>query len=155
MEKSIWGIGILEWFLNSRPRTPKNVLVVEDDEVMKPIFARALYQLNDRLNLSWAPSVREAQRFLEAGPFDLVITDVCLEGDGTGMDLQRYLSEKFPDVPVVVTSGLSREAILSREGVDVDERDFIPKPVNLQLCLDKIHGVIERRWFSKAGTSIF
>ena len=38
-------------------------------------------------------------------PIDLVFTDVLLPGGGSGLDLARELTQRKPDVPVVLTSG--------------------------------------------------
>jgi DNA-binding NtrC family response regulator len=38
-------------------------------------------------------------------PIDLVFTDVLLPGGDSGLDLARELTQRKPDVPVVLTSG--------------------------------------------------
>jgi DNA-binding NtrC family response regulator len=149
------GSNAWEWLLNWKPHPPRRVLVVEDDELAKPILARILYSLNDELSLTWVKNAKAAKRCLEKEAFDLVITDVVLEGEGTGMDIHRYCSRHCPETAVVITSGLSREAIEKKTGHRVDDLAYMQKPIVPRISREKIKGVIERRWFSKVSALLF
>jgi CheY-like chemotaxis protein len=53
-----------------------------------------------------AASGEEALGVLEqAGPFDLVITDVSMGSGMTGWDLAARIRERWPELPVVLASG--------------------------------------------------
>ncbi len=65
-----------------------SVLVVEDDEVNASVTQAYLQEMGHLPTI--VDSIQAAKRALDAGLFDLVISDQQL-GDGTGTDLARYL----------------------------------------------------------------
>jgi DNA-binding NtrC family response regulator len=55
--------------------------------------------------ISQATSTAEAERYLAAGRFDLVITDLTRDRDGgpeAGLQLIRVVKGRDPDMPVIV-----------------------------------------------------
>lgn len=75
------------------------ILLIEDDAWM----AQAMLALVE----SWgfraerAASAEEGQALLEAGSFDLVLTDVRLPG-ASGFDVLRQVRERWPKIPVIL-----------------------------------------------------
>jgi two-component system, response regulator PdtaR len=52
-----------------------------------------------------AANVEEAVALLESGDISLVLTDVEMPGDLNGVDLTWMIRARWPQLPVVVTSG--------------------------------------------------
>jgi CheY-like chemotaxis protein len=71
-----------------------------------------------------AGNVADAQSvFLAALPVDVVFSDVQMPGDLDGFGLARWLRGRYPDVPVVLTSGVAR---LVADAADLcDQADFV------------------------------
>ena len=82
------------------------VLVVEDNADVGEFAAQLLEDLG--YEVEFAPNAAEALRLLEAGagPFNVVFSDVVMPGMG-GVELGRRLRERWPELPVVLTSGYS------------------------------------------------
>ena len=85
----------------------------------------------------WAgpESYREngAARFAGDGGFDLLFSDVILP-DGTGLELARRLTERQPDLRVLVTTGYAGEAVQASR----DAGTFYPclrKPYSISTLL--------------------
>ncbi len=57
--------------------------------------------------LTHAPTLREARKKIRDMPFDLIITDYCME-DGTGVTLCREIRSADDATPVIFYSALSR-----------------------------------------------
>jgi DNA-binding NtrC family response regulator len=101
-----------------------SVLVVDDDEAVGRVLAALLTQ--DGLEATLVGTAEAALVALEAGAFDLVLSDVRMPGlDGLG--LLKVLRSRMPDVPVVLltahgTVSMAVEAM--REGA----ADFLLKP---------------------------
>jgi DNA-binding NtrC family response regulator len=102
---------------------PKEVLVVEDEAIIRMVAADAL---TDRGIMAWeAGDPGEALEVLEQHPrIGVVFTDVKMPGEMDGIGLAHEVGVLRPDVKVIVTSGavaVAKEE-LPRQGV------FLPKP---------------------------
>lgn len=87
------------------PKTlPKEVLVVEDEPMIRIVAADALA---DHGIMAWeAGDAQEALKELEQHPrIGLVFTDVNMPGQMDGLDLAHEVSATRPDMRVIVTSG--------------------------------------------------
>lgn len=102
---------------------PKEVLIVEDESLIRIVAADALV---DRGIMAWeAGDADEALEALERHPrIGLVFTDVNMPGEMDGLRLAHEVSAVRPDIDLIVTSG----------AVDVEEVSlpangtFLPKP---------------------------
>jgi two-component system, response regulator PdtaR len=106
---------------------PKEVLVVEDEPIIRMVAADAL---TDGGIMAWeAGDADEALQVLERHPrIGLVFTDVNMPGDMDGLGLAHEVSVVRPDVKVIVTSGATTvdDRELPRDGT------FLPKPYQAQ-----------------------
>jgi DNA-binding NtrC family response regulator len=102
---------------------PKEVLVVEDEPLVRMVAADALA---DEGIMAWeAADAEEALHVLEKRPrIGLVFTDVDMPGDMNGLGLAHEVSVRRPDVSLIVTSG----AVTVREEDLPDHGSFLPKP---------------------------
>lgn len=106
---------------------PKEVLVVEDEPLIRMVAADALA---DSGIMAWeAGDADEALEVLEKRPrIGVVFTDVNMPGDMDGVGLAHEVSATRPDVKVIVTSGAR-----SVPDEDLpDESVFLPKPYPTQ-----------------------
>jgi PAS domain S-box-containing protein len=89
------------------------VLLVEDNQLVGEFAAQLIGDLG--YGNMWVPSAQEALALVEAEPdkFDIVFTDVVMPGI-SGVELAETLRSRFPELPVVLTSGYSQ--VLAAEG---------------------------------------
>jgi two-component system cell cycle sensor histidine kinase/response regulator CckA len=73
-------------------------------------------------------------------PLDLLFTDLVMPRMG-GADLFRRFSEKYPETPVVFTSGYPRN-ILAESGLQDDGLEFLQKPYTAQTLVERISEVL-------------
>jgi two-component system NtrC family sensor kinase len=114
------------------------VLLVEDNADVAEVGAGFFQQLGYRVR-----SVANAQAALAAlrldGDVDLVFSDILMPGGMNGLDLAREIAERFPDIPVLLTTGYSagaQDAV--RQGVVVQQ-----KPYDLESLRRNIREAIE------------
>jgi PAS domain S-box-containing protein len=90
-----------------------NVLVVEDNERVGEFALNLLTELGQ--SATWARNADEALKCLEQnrGDFDLVFSDIVMPGKN-GVELAQEIRHRWPDLPVVLTSGYSH--VLAEEG---------------------------------------
>ena len=80
-------------------------LVVEDDELQRELVAMLLEESD--MGVIQCESAEAALRVLEkmGGCLSMMFTDVNLAGIIDGVDLAHFAKQRFPDLPVIVTSG--------------------------------------------------
>ena len=86
-----------------------DILCVEDNVEVAEVTAGMMAQLGNRVRP--VNSADEAIRLLESGPLpDLIFSDIVMAGDMDGLGLARYVRERWPDLPILLTTGYSRAA---------------------------------------------
>jgi PAS domain S-box-containing protein len=105
------------------------VLLLEDDPALAPALVRVLEKKGVEVVL--ATRAWEAERWLEeGGRADLILLDVVSPGGGAGAVL-LHQDRLFPDVPVLLMSGLPLEEVRRRYGNRAD-LPVLPKPFSLE-----------------------
>jgi DNA-binding NtrC family response regulator len=104
----------------------KHILVVDDDqdscELLREIFCAEGWQVDTALSPSQAFSVAEKEKI------DLVVSDVNLEANQSGLDLLKDLRAQCPVILVTGFGTLDSAVEAAREGA----WDFISKPFKVQ-----------------------
>jgi CheY-like chemotaxis protein len=95
------------------PVRHKSVLLVEDNEAVGSFAQNLLDELGH--DVTWATNADDALGILDERrqEFDLVFTDVVMPGMN-GIGLAQEVRRRWPDLPVVLTSGYSH--ILAEQG---------------------------------------
>lgn len=101
------------------------VLVVEDEPDVRAVVARSL-ELGGFRVLQAADGAAALDLVGRHGPPDLVLADLVLPGIG-GAELARRLRARWPELPIIFTSGYSTED-LRRHDADGLEAITVPKP---------------------------
>ena len=122
----------------------KKILVVDDDaastELLKEIFQAQNWQVET------ANTPEDALDLAETEKFDLLVSDVNLEAEKSGLDLLKILRERMPVILVTGFGTLETAVEASREGV----WDFISKPFKVEEVVQTARRALER---TKAETS--
>jgi two-component system cell cycle sensor histidine kinase/response regulator CckA len=124
------------------PKGRETVLLVEDEVIVRQVSAIALRSLGYRVFA--AGDANEALRvWLEhAAEIDLLLTDMIMPGNKTGLQLAHELRARDPNLKVLIMSGYSTE-IIQAETLQAQGIFFLPKPFEsqqlgeaLRRCLD-------------------
>lgn len=125
--------------------TFKRVLVIEDDVSLTNLLTSVLEEIAPDLTIDWATSGEEAEYYLQREsefsaetPYDLVVADIFLEGDVTGLDIWKLCDRKYPDTRILVTSSLSVEKFVSCLKNEYSCPQYLPKPFTLGECKEAI-----------------
>lgn len=107
------------------PKAPRpHVLLVDDDMSFSYVIGRAVRSW--KFLCTEAESMSDAMRLVTAeDKFDAVICD-CHLPDGSGPELAAWLRSRFPNLPILLVSGLSRP-----KNTAFDRVDFLAKPFKL------------------------
>src|SRR5687767_9746934 len=122
----------------------KTVLIVNDSadqrELTETIFTQAGYRTHT------AASGREGFRIAQNTRFDLIISDVMMT-DGNGIELCRWIraDEKLRSLPVLLVSGLRKDADSIIEGLESGADDYIELPVDPLHLIARAERLIQRK----------
>ncbi len=123
------------------------ILIVEDDPTLEPLWAYIIEKVHPRANYVWAQSEIEAEDYIDlhqtiGRPFDLVIADIFLSGQRTGIDLwQKYdsdLTGKF-----LLVSGIKVDKYHKLFSSKAFVPQFIQKPLIPQECIETVYTILK------------
>ncbi|MFC4171715.1 ATP-binding protein [Microvirga sp. GCM10011540] len=92
-----------------RPDGQGHILLVEDNADIAEVTRSNLEELGYRVTQAADP--RSALDVLGSGArFDLVFSDIVMPGDSNGVDLARTIRDRYPGLPILLTTGYSSMA---------------------------------------------
>ncbi len=129
---------------------PIKILVVDDDpdiiEVLEVLLEGEGYEV-----VAAHDGEEGLVRIKEENP-DLVILDLLmpkLDGYGVCKTLQDPRWSKWKDVPIIVLTSVSEDVSQRRyeleTGVRMDVDDYIEKPIDPDVVLERVHKILARR----------
>lgn len=117
----------------------KSILIVEDETGIHDVLEFYLENLD--LKLSFAESYSEAKTKINNNNFDLILSDVHLHSDGSGIDLLTDIKLLLPTTPfVIMTSFLS--ALDAKRAYHLGADEFVAKPINQDELRNKIMALL-------------
>jgi two-component system OmpR family response regulator len=116
-----------------------HILVIDDDREIRELLARYLERQHFRVTA--VRDAREARRIWPTTPFQMVILDLMLPGEG-GLDFARWLRAES-DVPILMLTALGEEndRII---GLELGADDYLSKPFNPRELLARMRAVLRR-----------
>ena len=124
-----------------RPATPQRgsetVLVVDDDDLVRPLVCIAIRQLG--YHVLEAPGGNEALAILrDVDHVDLLFTDVSMPGGMSGVQLAAAAQALRPDLPILFTSGRIEADI----GVDPSAQ-MLRKPYRFEQLAERLRSMLD------------
>jgi DNA-binding response OmpR family regulator len=99
------------------------ILLVDDDQDY-------LFQLQTKIHqfgfkTVTAESQKEAEKLLETMKPDLAILDLMMENEDSGFILCYKMKKRYPDVPIIIATGVAAETGISFDINDENNRKWI------------------------------
>jgi two-component system cell cycle sensor histidine kinase/response regulator CckA len=125
------------------PRATKGTILLVEDETNVREFAAAVLQ-QEGYTLLQAKSAENALEVWQwhSARVDLLLTDVVLPGELSGIDLGDSLQEERPSLKVVLTTGYSRESVTPKAGGK--PLFVLSKPYTPRALLQAVHDALAR-----------
>ncbi len=150
--------------LNQASKGKVRALILEDDIELSTMMEQVLKKVAPNLWLDWATSAEEAMTRLEdvlasknENPYQLIIADIFLDGESTGIDFWRSCQEIVPGTPVLITSALSLDRFFATVGQESISPPYLQKPFTPIECKQVFESLLKLRpqweWNSKLWAS--
>jgi len=120
----------------------RNILIVDDEESLRLTFEMFLRREGYE-SVKVAATLKQAIELINSYSFDLIISDIVLEGD-KGTDLLRHIREIGVTCPVVMITGFPNLDSAS-EAVRYGAFDYLSKPVNKEKLLKIVTQALKYR----------
>jgi DNA-binding NtrC family response regulator len=102
-----------------------NILVVDDEEVVRVSFTRTLS--GQHCNVQTAPNGSEALRMMRKHSFDVVLLDLRMPGMD-GLSVLRTIKAQWPESEVIVITGYPAVET-AKESMSLGAFTYLAKPV--------------------------
>jgi CheY-like chemotaxis protein len=116
------------------------LILIEDEAGVQDYFRAVVSRLgHELLTASDGPS---GIQLIEKEPVDVIMTDLNMPGEPSGMALVRKIREMRPDTPVIVVSGYpTKERINECSALGID--DFLTKPFEMTFFSSVVERLLE------------
>jgi two-component system, response regulator PdtaR len=117
---------------------PNTVIVAEDEALVRMLAAETLADAG--FSVVQVANAEEAIAALQihAGNVALLFTDIHMSGELTGVELANLVTERWPRVAILVTSGRGKPRI----GELPPGSQFIAKPYLAERIVAEVHALI-------------
>lgn len=106
-------------------RRDAKILVVEDDDSVAMVVQQIMEEFGFKCHR--VTSAREALAVLEIRDFDLMFSDVVMPGGINGLELASDVRNKFPHMPIILTTGYGGKAEIETSGFQVFQKPYDPQ----------------------------
>jgi DNA-binding NtrC family response regulator len=122
------------------PAKRSTILLVDDDPDQVALLTAILERERVYRTLSATASHQGLELARREAP-DLAICDVSMP-EMDGIELTRILREEFPDMPVIILTGMEG-ATTAEEAFAAGAIDFVTKPVEPRILITRIHRALD------------
>ena len=119
---------------------PVTILVVEDQDIVAEALSRALDGESGMDVVGVALSVEAAVRAAAELRPRVIVMDYALP-DGNGADAARRIKADFPEIEIVMMTGLTGGGVLA-EALEAGCSGFVPKQSHYSMLVSAIRGVL-------------
>jgi PAS domain S-box-containing protein len=124
----------------SQKRTGNTILLVEDDDIMRPLIRKILEE--NGYSVATASDGKAALEWTEAnaGPLDLLLTDVAMR-NMSGPELAERLQASHPTIKVIYMSGYTGELMANRDVLSPGAT-LLEKPFSRNALLNLVQAML-------------
>ncbi|HEX7654753.1 MAG TPA: response regulator [Verrucomicrobiae bacterium] len=116
----------------------KDILFVDDHEMMTELYSRLLTDYNNRWTVATATNGDDALKIMAQKSFDVIISDMNMPGM-SGLELVAEVSRHYPQTSRIIISGMSDQAIAA-DTLKCTHL-FLSKPFEIRILWDSLERI--------------
>ncbi len=117
------------------------ILVVDDEEDHAQVMCEALERVGHRCDLAY--NLNEAQQRLEKRPYDVVVTDLMMDGRRDGLEVLRAAKSADSSPPVLLVTAHA-DIPTCKQALQEGAYDYIEKPLDLEFFRTQVNRAAEK-----------
>jgi DNA-binding NtrC family response regulator len=130
--------------------SPARILIAEDDDLTLELLATVLR--GEGYEVATVSDGREALNQLQAGAFDLVLSDIQMTR-ASGLEVLETVTRQYPDTPVVLITAYA-EPGAAMDAIGSGAADYLAKPVDIVALRATVARALERRRLARENRSL-
>ncbi len=115
----------------------KKILIVEDEKLLGMSLYEILFSVTGTFEVVLCETAEEGLEKIKEKKFDLIISDLKLPGEMTGMDLLRKAKEIHPDTHLILMTAYGSEAV-QKAANELGVEAYFEKPFKLKEFLNRV-----------------
>jgi two-component system response regulator HydG len=123
-----------------------NILVVDDEREHAQVMCEALTRLGHKCDVTY--NLSEARGKLDKKRYDVIVTDLVMEGSKDGLEVLKASKAQQPSPPVILVTARG-DIPTSVQAMHEGAFDFIEKPLDLDYFRAKVNNAAERSALQK------
>lgn len=116
------------------------ILLVDDEVDHAEVMAEALRRVGHVCTI--VDGAKAAEEELRFGNFDVVVTDLCMEEETSGLDVLRMAREHQPDAETIMVTAHG-DVPTAKAALQGGAYDFIEKPLDLEIFRNLVNRACE------------
>jgi two-component system response regulator HydG len=127
------------------------ILIVDDEREHAEVMCEALARLGHQCDVTY--SLAEAQSRLERRDYDIVVTDLVMEGRRDGLAVLEAAKAHSPAPPVILVTAHA-DIPTCKEALSQGAYDYIEKPLDLEYFRAQVNRAAERMALEKQNRAL-
>jgi DNA-binding NtrC family response regulator len=120
-----------------------NILVVDDEEVVRLSYARSL--ASEHCKVETVSNGQDALQMMGQRPFDVVLLDLLMPGMN-GMTVLSTIKQQWPESEVIIITGYPALET-AKQAVSLGAYDYLAKPAGPDDIINATHSAMNhKRW---------
>lgn len=120
---------------------PADILIVDDEREHAQVMSEALSRLGHHCDVTY--NLQEAEDRLDRKPYDVVVTDLVMDGRHDGLEVLRYSRQGNPQRPVLLVTAHA-DIPTCKQALNEGAYDYIEKPLDLEYFRAQVNRASER-----------
>lgn len=131
---------------------PKSsLLIVDDERDHAQVMCEALERLGHKCDLAY--NLAEARAKMERKHFDVVVTDLMMDGRKDGLEVLRSARQKAPAPPVLLVTAHA-DIPTCKQALNEGAYDYIEKPLDLEFFRTQVNRAAEKASLQKQNIAL-
>ncbi len=121
---------------------PKSqILIVDDEQEHAQVMCEALIRLGHKCDVTF--NLAEARQRMDRKNYDVVVTDLMMDGRRDGLEVLRRAKTMHPPPPVLLVTAIN-DVPTSKQAMSEGAYDYIVKPLDLEDFRSQVNRAAER-----------
>jgi DNA-binding NtrC family response regulator len=121
--------------------TKSSILIIDDEQEHAQVMCEALQRIGHKCDVTF--NLAEAQARLNRKNYDVIVTDLMMDGRRDGLEVLRRAKTMNPPPPVLLVTAIN-DVPTSKQAMQEGAYDYIVKPLDLEDFRTQVNRAAER-----------